>query len=482
MSVPEDAPISMDQDAPKSTSAPSKKPDIDPVKVEEGIANARALAAQGSREEAINALLSIEQKGRLAEDVAITRSACTAILEIVHAAQDWTGLQDTLLLLSKRRSQLRQVITAIVRQVMGYVDDTPDLQTKTALIKTLQDLTEGKMYVEIERARLTRRLAQMTEEAGKVSEAADILQEVAVETFGTMAKTEKIAYILEQVRLCLDKEDFARAQILSKKISPRTFVPRAEAKKGEGTGEIGIEGTAIEAAEPGTPSLEELKKQYYALMIRYHAHSGDYLEICRAYRAVYEDGDTETLEKMCWYAVLAPADSDQITLAANTAAEPGLSRLPKYKDLLQRFNTKEILWWQLFTADFKAELEAADGIFGGSKGAKLREDLKLRVVEHNLVVLSTYYSSITMQRLTQLLDLTTDEAEARLSEMVVAKKLEARLDRPAGTIRFVKGNGSPSATLSAWTANIARLLETVERTCQQIQKESMVHRVPIGAQ
>lgn len=43
----------------------------------------------------------------------------------------------------------------------------------------------------------------------------------------------------------------------------------------------------------GTPSLEELKKQYYALMIRYHAHSGDYLEICRAYRAVYEDGDSE---------------------------------------------------------------------------------------------------------------------------------------------------------------------------------------------
>lgn len=66
-------------------------------------------------------------------------------LQIVHAAQDWTGLQDTLLLLSKRRSQLRQVITAIVRQVMGYVDDTPDLQTKTALIKTLQDLTEGKV-------------------------------------------------------------------------------------------------------------------------------------------------------------------------------------------------------------------------------------------------------------------------------------------------------------------------------------------------
>lgn len=48
-----------------------------------------------------------------------------------------------------------------------------------------------------------------------------------------------------QVRLCLDKQDFIRAQILSRKISPKAFVER----KGEGKGEIGIEGTAIEAAD-----------------------------------------------------------------------------------------------------------------------------------------------------------------------------------------------------------------------------------------
>lgn len=48
-----------------------------------------------------------------------------------------------------------------------------------------------------------------------------------------------------QVRLCLDKQDFIRAQILSRKISPKAFVE----KKGEAKGEIGIEGTAIEAPE-----------------------------------------------------------------------------------------------------------------------------------------------------------------------------------------------------------------------------------------
>lgn len=35
--------------------------------------------------------------------------------------------------------------------------------------------------------------------------------------------------------------------------------------------------------------------------------------------------------------------------------------------------------------------------------------------------------------------------------------------------------------LNAWSRSIGRLLETVEKTCQQIQKESMIHKVPIGA-
>lgn len=38
----------------------------------------------------------------------------------------------------------------------------------------------AQIYVEIERARLTRKLAQLKEEEGNVAEAADVLQEVAV--------------------------------------------------------------------------------------------------------------------------------------------------------------------------------------------------------------------------------------------------------------------------------------------------------------
>lgn len=34
----------------------------------------------------------------------------------------------------------------------------------------------------------------------------------------------------------------------------------------------------------GTPSLEALKLLYYSLMIRFHLHEANYLEVCRCYR------------------------------------------------------------------------------------------------------------------------------------------------------------------------------------------------------
>ena len=84
-------------------------------------------------------------------------------------------------------------------------------------------VTAGKIYLEIERARLVKKLASMKESEGGVSEAAEIMMEVAVETFGAMARTEKIFFILEQIRLLLENKDYVRAQIYCKKINPRSF-------------------------------------------------------------------------------------------------------------------------------------------------------------------------------------------------------------------------------------------------------------------
>jgi hypothetical protein len=81
-----------------------------------------------------------------------TRSApcrqgvCTLVgVQIYFNARDWKQLQEYVVLLSKRRSQLKQAVQSMVRQAMGYIEQTPDQDTKVELIKTLQTLTEGKV-------------------------------------------------------------------------------------------------------------------------------------------------------------------------------------------------------------------------------------------------------------------------------------------------------------------------------------------------
>eukprot|EP00262_Sarcandra_glabra_P014725 TRINITY_DN4363_c0_g3_i1.p1 TRINITY_DN4363_c0_g3~~TRINITY_DN4363_c0_g3_i1.p1 ORF type:complete len:199 (+),score=31.73 TRINITY_DN4363_c0_g3_i1:250-846(+) len=101
-----------------------------------------------------------------------------------------------------------QTVTAMVQQVMHYIDETPDIETCIDLIKTLNSASAGRIYVEIERTRLIKKLAKIKEEQGLIAEATDLMKEIVVDTFGAMAKTEKIAFILEQGSLRLDRQDY----------------------------------------------------------------------------------------------------------------------------------------------------------------------------------------------------------------------------------------------------------------------------------
>jgi len=72
------------------------------------------------------------------------------------------------------------------------------------------------------------------------------------------------------------------------------------------------------------------------------------------------------------------------------------------------------------------------------------------------------------------------KVEKRLSDMVVSKALHAKIDRPAGFVRFQTAVEA-SDVLNSWSRNMAKLLGLVEKSCQQIQKEAMQHKVHIGA-
>ncbi|XP_020413592.1 26S proteasome non-ATPase regulatory subunit 12 homolog A [Prunus persica] len=382
-----------------------------------------------------------------------------------------------------------RAVTAMVQQAMQFIDQTPDLETRIELIKTLNNISAGKIYVEIERGRLIKRLAKIKEEQGLIAEAADLMQEIAVETFGAMAKTEKIAFILEQVRLCLDCQDYVRAQILSRKISPRVFdIDPAKEKKKSKEGD-----NIVEEAPADIPSLLELKRIYYELMIWYYFHNNDYLEICRCYKAIYDIPSVRenpaqwipVLRKICWYLVLAPYDPMQSSLLNSTLKDKNLTEIPYFRPVLFRCGflfkqvvTNEVIKWTSLWNTYKDEFESEKSMLGGSLGDKAAEDLRQRIIEHNILVVSKYYSRITLKRVAELLCLSVQEAEKHLSDMVVSKAPVAKIDRPIGIICFQTPKDSNNV-LNSWATNLEKLLDLVEKSCHQIHKETMVHKAAL---
>ena len=454
-------------------------------------------------------------------DFAATPRFCVAILEVLHRAGDWKGVNEHIVLLSKRRAQLKQAVAAMVKEAMTYIDLAPTLAVKTELIETLNTVTSGKIFVEVEKARLTRALAKIKEEAGDSAAAAEIMQEVAVETYGALSKHEKLFFIEEQVRLCLDRKDFTRAQILSRKINPRSFdeIVRAEKKAaikaarraGEDVSQMDLDAAApqteeekakeekdkkanvehaegyFEATDPTIPPVPELKLRYYRLMIRFHANAGDYLEMCRCYQNVMAcEGVKENpaewtpaMKKAVWYVTLAANEPMQQDLMHQISKDPKLADLPLHRQLTKQFTTKEIIHWDTLATAFAAEMAAEPEIFGGEHGEKRRKDLRQRVIEHNLLVIGAYYSRVTLARLAELLCLSAAETEKHLSDLVTTKKVSAKIDRPGGVVDFNTTARGADWLLNQWVGKIDTLLTTLDKSNHLIHKEAMAHKVSL---
>lgn len=407
----------------------------------------------------VEKLLTLERQNRTAGAAPETSAICVNIIRLFHQRKDWNAIAEYVVLISKRRAQLKAAIQRTVQEVLSYLDEITDEKTKLSMLETLRDVTAGKIFVELERARLTRMLADIKEAKGDVEGAAAIMQEMQVETFGGMERAEKFDFILEQVRLCLDKNDFIRGAIIAKKIMPRQL---------------------------NREELADIKLRYYALMVRINVHNGDYMETCRAYferfQTCKEKGDNDAmireLRLTILLVVLSPRDSMQSDFLTRIQALKCMEDLPLYLELLKLFSTTELIRWPVLIQQYRTELESVAAL---SKKEIKDEDLKWesavqeRVTEHNLRVMSEYYSRIRLGRLAELLDLSEEETERKLAAMVSDKKaLWAKIDRPAKIVSFAKPQDA-DAVLNKWSSNVSDILDIVEKACHLVHRETMIH-------
>ncbi|OAP60933.1 hypothetical protein AYL99_05935 [Fonsecaea erecta] len=469
------------------------KPEKDFTKDADKILPEAEALAKKDIHKAIDKILLLEKQARQSSDLATTSRCLVAIVTLCKEAGDWSLLNEQVLLLSKKHGQLKQAITNMVQAVMGFLDDTPDLDTKLSVIEALRTVTEGKIFVEVERARITRILSDIKKEQGDIKSACDILCELQVETFGSMTRREKTEFILEQVALCILNGDWTQAGILSRKISTRYFARKPkktpeqiEKEKKEKEAKKKVEGEPEQEQED---DVTDLKLRYYEQQITLAKHEDKYLEVCKHYRHVLDTESVENnpeqlhavLQRVIYFVLLAPYDNEQSDLLHRIYQDSRNSEVPKDAALLKQFTITELMRWPMVEQQYGEHLCSTD-IFSKTPDAKdpqahtRYEALRHRVIEHNVRVIAKYYTRITFPRLTELLDLSNDETEKYISDLVTKKTVFARIDRPARVVSFEVKRG-PDEVLDEWGNSMKGLLQLLERVGHLMQREEMMARI-----
>jgi len=443
------------------------------------ISQARTLVASSpsNLRDALALLAALEKRCRVGNDTPSLVRVCEACLDLCKEAGDDEALLATLKNLSTRRSQKAKAIGALVTKCLPWVLDEGDgftpiviaegneaaAKARDALVEELREITDGKMYLEAERARLTRAMAILKESAGDVVGAADVLQEVHVETYGSISKREKVEFILEQMRLTLAKKDYVRAAIVSNKIQRKTL-------------------------EEEGMTAEKIK--FYTLLTQYHRHDKNALELAKDYHAIYSTNSVqekenelkEALTNTVVFLCLSEYGNEMKDMMERINLDTNLDKIPECRETIQSFLKKEIIHYPLPHQTALESLPAFNmeddntippSPFESSLASHWHTTFHTRIIQHNLRISSVYYRRIHLSRLAQLLSLSRDDLEKHISQMVSAGSLYAKIDRPKDIVRFKKER-KEEEILSDWAADIKSLLNLVEKTTYLIHKENMV--------
>ena len=231
---------------------------------------------------------------------------------------------------------------------------------------------------------MTKTLAAVREKEGKINEAADLLQELQVETFGSMERREKTDFILEQMRLCLARKDYIRTVIISRKINLKFFEDVANS---------------------------DLKVRFYNIMIEHAGYEDNFLGACKFYRQLYNTVSVKenpeqlknVLLHVMMFIILSPYDSEQSDLInrinLDVSQEDHVN--PQINELLKCFITPELMRWTKINEIYGPMLKSS-AIFNPAteQGSKRYKNLHERIVEHvkELVILEySCYQQVLFQ-------------------------------------------------------------------------------------
>ncbi|KAG5505717.1 hypothetical protein JKF63_05052 [Porcisia hertigi] len=418
-------------------------------------------------------LLALEKVARLGGDAASTKLLAVEVLRIYRTQNELDLMLETLDMLMKKRGQTKQVQSAMIAEcAIVLTVGSLAREKQEEVLERLAYVTESKIHVELEHARFTIELAILHEAAGRKRSACDMLGTLHIETITNMPRLEKLEALNQQIRLCLELEDYDHIPLVSRKINHRGL---------------------------GRDEAQQQKLKYFELMRAYYAHKGSFFNVGRCWYETYNtlkntDDKLSTLSNMVvHYLISENATAKEIEdMAECTAFSPAtklhdragalseiserlkldLEDLPQLYALLQRFNSIELIQERV-SSEVEVLCQTHPEL---APFPARRELLRNRCSEHDIMVIARFYTRIPLKRLAELVHLSPEHTELFIMTMVTNKTLYAKMDRVDGLVVF-EARKNTTEVISSWNDSVERSVALLDKASHLITKERMLHNL-----
>ncbi len=315
-------------------------------------------------------------------------------------------------ILCNKRGQPIKSVTNVVKKCVGFIKQISDVVKRIKFVETLKDITEKKIYLEVEYAKCCMILVKFNEDnENNLAEAAKIMENVQVETYGSMDKKEKLEFILYQIKLNVLLGDFNKIYIVSKKVNPKHL---------EDDG------------------LETIKISYFLYQFYYHNEMNEYSLCASSLERIFEalsKVDRKVFEKEVDKLI---TQKFPVLLNKNALAEVLMTfkclekfKISKFLEIEKMAKKYEIFYLEcshlinlikLFTSKELTTCDMSkimnDKFIAFQRDFQKSEDLRIilqkEMIKKNLYLMSLYYRKISMEKLAVILENKIDLIEDML--------------------------------------------------------------------
>jgi 26S proteasome regulatory subunit N5 len=347
------------------------------------------------------------------------------------------------------------------------------------LLKNVIEITEGRIFVEHEYSIAVRRLTEIFLGRDDIEEAAKLIQDIQIETFGSLERSYKVDYILFQIRILLKKGDYIRTLIVSNKINRKHL---------------------------NDDGLEKLKVEFYELMIRYYIHEEKFIEVSKCYKILYDflkeietkanlmnDSDSGKncrdilnsqnrklifINYVMFLAICPPElETKNMFNELNLFYKKDLEENPEMLSVVKKRLSDDLVFIDNnFLNQFSSYPIFVKHDIDNPNAEKHFVLFRKYWIQHNIVIYGKYFSQIRLDRMSAMIGINKNEFEAEVADMVINNYIYAKINRISSTVNFRKKQDA-NDKLNDLNFDLATMLDKIENTCHLIHKENLKYEI-----